>query len=375
MQWNERVNAAIEELGLGPLEERLQGCGAYLVGGVARSLVSGREPDRDVDIAVETDLDPLLEGLELVDGTRRHERFGTATVPLPGGRHADLARTRTETYEAPGALPAVRPASIHDDLARRDFTVNAIAIALDPPHDILDPFSGAADLEAGTLRALHADSFLDDPTRAIRGARYCARLGLEPDEPTLALLERADLGSVSADRRRAELGRLAGEDLAPAGFALLRSWGVIDVPTEDLELIGAIDLAADTDDGLWSPEARAAAILLTAEGDHAVIRARELAAAGSVRPSEGVRLAAGGSEPILLVARAAGADWVEPYMRRWRHVRLEIGGEDMIAAGHRPGPAIGAGLDGALAMKLDGELEGGRDEELAAALRIAGEPI
>ena len=133
------------------------GLGAYLVGGAARSLVSGRDPRprrRHRGRSRPRSAPRRARGRRAEP--RRHERFGTATVPLPGGRHADLARTRTETYASPGALPTVEPAPIEDDLARRDFTVNAIAIAIDPPHCVVDPFSGAADLEAGTLRALHA---------------------------------------------------------------------------------------------------------------------------------------------------------------------------------------------------------------------------
>ena len=221
--------------GTGPGAARRNACGArgaYLVGGAARSLVSGRAPDRDVDIAVEADLDPLLEGLEIDEGTRRHERFGTATVPLPGrpprrsgeDPHRDLRGARA---------PCRRSGRPRSTRISRGATsrVNAIAIALDPPHDVLDPFSGAADLEAGMLRALHADSFLDDPTRAIRGARYCARLGLEPGRGRRsALLTRADLGSVSADRRRAELGRLAEEAEAPGWIRpALGSWGALEV--------------------------------------------------------------------------------------------------------------------------------------------------
>ncbi len=371
---SDRFNRAIEELGLGPLERRLRGAGAYLVGGAARSLVSGEVPDGDIDIAVESDLEPLLADLDADGAMRRHERFGTATVPLGGGRHADLARTRTETYEAPGSLPVVAPATIDEDLARRDYTVNAIAIALDPPHALLDPFAGAADLDSRTLRALHPDSFRDDPTRAIRAARYCARLGLEPDARTLGLLTETDLGTVSVDRREAELRRLAGEAEAPTGFQLLASWGVVDIGPDELTLIAAVDTSAAESTAQWTAELRAGAIQIAAAGGEDLERARALATADPKRPSEAVELAAGAGEPMLLVARAAGADWVDSYVRDWRHVRLEISGEDLIAAGHRPGPAIGAGLDGALALKLDGEL-GGRDEELAAALRIAGEPI
>jgi tRNA nucleotidyltransferase (CCA-adding enzyme) len=375
MARSERMKLAIAELGLEPLEQRLHGAGAYLVGGAARALASGGVPGGDVDIAVETDLESVLTGIEPDRGTRRHDRFETATVALEGGRHADLARTRTESYPAPGALPVVEPASIGQDLARRDFTVNAIAIALDAPHDVLDPFSGVADLGSRTLRVLHPDSFRDDPTRAIRAARYCARLGLEPDAQTLGLLTNADLGTVSDDRRRAELARLASETAAPDGFRLLARWGVSDIAPRALDLIAAVDSAVSGVPALWSSDSRRAAILTAAGGGEDLKLAQTLAAAAPDRPSTAVALAAPAPEHVLLVALAAGAGWVEPYMREWRHVRLEIGGDDLIAAGHRPGPAIGAGLKGALALKLDGELPGGREQELAAALRIAAEPI
>ncbi len=186
MTLDKDLGADIERLGLGRVGEVLAGADAWIVGGVARALAAGTEPDQDIDIAVDAELEPLLAELGLP--ATRHDRFGTAVVALDDGRHADIARTRTETYAAPGALPDVAPAPIGDDLARRDFTVNAIAIALTPPHRVLDPFAGAADLAAGRLRVLHPRSFADDPTRAIRGARYAARLGLEPDpaDPAVA---------------------------------------------------------------------------------------------------------------------------------------------------------------------------------------------
>ena len=143
----------------------------------------------DLDVAVDAELDPILERLGLP--ARRHERFGTATVHL-GGRGIDLARTRTERYPEPGALPEVEPAGIEADLSRRDFTVNAMALPLAEPGALLDPFGGAADLRSGTLRVLHDASFADDPTRAIRAARYASRLDLDarPRDPRAAQVHR-----------------------------------------------------------------------------------------------------------------------------------------------------------------------------------------
>jgi tRNA nucleotidyltransferase (CCA-adding enzyme) len=366
------LDDAIARLRLGRVGAVLGGAGGWIVGGVARALVAGTEPDADVDIAVDADLDPLLEQLGLT--ALRHDRFGTAVVPLGDDRHADIARTRSERYRAPGALPEVEPAPIEDDLGRRDFSVNAIAVAIAAPHDVLDPFDGTGDLGSGRLRVLHADSFRDDPTRAIRAARYCSRLGLEPEPETLALLAKADLALVSEDRRDAELRRLAAEPQAATGFALLDAWGVRSLPED-----GASLLAAIAEKGVEAPWSEADGLvdanLIVAGSGPGLARARDLAAARPSRPSQAVRLATGVDPAVLLVAAATGGAWVDRYLREWRDVRLEISGDDLLAAGIPRGPAIGAGLGGALERKLDGELDGGREAELAAALEIARDAV
>ncbi|MFN8114373.1 MAG: hypothetical protein U0R51_14385 [Solirubrobacterales bacterium] len=364
------LTAGVDRLELGRVGEALAGFDAWIVGGVARSLVAGTPPDADIDIAVDAELEPVLERIGLP--VRRHDRFGTAVLDLGDGRHADIARTRIETYPAPGSLPDVEPAPIEDDLARRDFTVNAIAIAVSPPHRLLDPHGGSADLAAGTLRVLHDVSFADDPTRAVRGARYCARLGLEPEPVTRRLLADADLGTVTRDRRDAELRRLATEQEAAAGFRLLAEWGVMPLAPGAGELLDAV--AAVRADPLWSGHAEpgARAMLIAAGVVTGLEEARRLAAARPERPSEGVELAAGTDPAVQLVAIAAGGAWIGRYLHEWSEVRLEIDGDDLIAAGIPRGPAVGAGLGGALRRKLDGELDGGRDAELEAALEIAG---
>ena len=154
----------------------------FAVGGVVRDLLrSPGEGPRisDLDLAVEGDPAPLLDALARATALRptRHDRFGTATLRL-GEVRIDLARTRRERYPRPGALPVVRPATIGEDLARRDFSVNAMALALCGPRRavLLDPFGGRGDLERGLIRVLHERSFRDDPTRVVRACRYAARL-------------------------------------------------------------------------------------------------------------------------------------------------------------------------------------------------------
>ena len=269
---------------------------------------------------------------------REHERFATAKVELDG-HEIDLAAARTETYERPGALPTVAAAaSIEADLGRRDFTINALAIPLAGEPRLIDPYGGRADLSAGLLRVLHPGSFADDPTRALRAARYASRFGFELEPETAALLRAADLDTVSAERRRAELLRLAGEARAPAGFALLAEWGLVELRPGGAELAATVAglLAGE----LWRGQAdRAEAVLAAACGPTG--REVELAAATPARPSQAVALARGATAIELLLARALGAEWVDRYVAEWRFVELEINGDDLIAAGLDRGPALG----------------------------------
>ena len=166
----------------------------YLVGGAVRDLLLGR-PRADVDLVVEGDAGALAE--RLGGAEKEHERFGTVKVEID--RHeVDLASARTETYPEPGALPVVAPAeSVEADLARRDFTINAMAIPLDGEARLIDPRGGREDLEI-VPRVLHGRSFEDDPTRAIRAARYASRYGFTLEPETDRLLRSADLVTVSA---------------------------------------------------------------------------------------------------------------------------------------------------------------------------------
>ncbi len=161
-----------------------------------------------------------------------HERFGTAVVRWEGGQ-IDLAERRAESYPAPGALPEVRPGSEHEDLARRDFTVNALAVALAGPErgELSQAGDALEDLRAGVLRVLHDRSFIDDPTRLLRLARYGARLGFEPETHTALLARRAldegALATISRARIGAELRLALSEPQAAAVLAAMGEQGVL----------------------------------------------------------------------------------------------------------------------------------------------------
>jgi tRNA nucleotidyltransferase (CCA-adding enzyme) len=336
----------------------------YLVGGAVRDLLLGRDR-ADIDLVVVGDAAALAArlGADPIE----HERFATAKVVLDG-HEIDIATARGESYPRPGALPEVEPADdIEGDLRRRDFTINAMALPLWGDLEPIDPYGGREDLAAGLLRVLHERSFEDDPTRALRAARYAARFGFELEPRTAELIGAADLDTVSADRRRAELLRLAAEPEAPRGFELLGEWGLVELRE------GGVALAARVAELLASSPWQG-----TAPRDRALLSAalgppggeRELAAADPERPSLAVELA-GRRDPVeLLLARALGAEWLDRYLLEWRPVTLEIDGDDLRAAGVPQGTAIGRGLKEALIRKLDGEVSG-REQELEVALAAA----
>jgi tRNA nucleotidyltransferase (CCA-adding enzyme) len=345
----------------------LRGAGGdpvYLVGGAVRDLLLGRGR-ADIDLVVQGDAAAFAARLGAEADF--HQRFGTAKVRLDG-HELDVAGARSETYAQPGALPTVRiGARLEDDLARRDFTINAMAIPLHGDPELIDPFGGEADLATKQLRVLHPRSFVDDPTRAIRAARYASRFDFELEPETADLLRRANLNTVSSDRRDAELRRLAGEATAPRGFELLAEWSLAQLRAGGVELAARVSALLATEP--WSEVAPQDRALLRAvlgpAGDE-----ESLVAAKPARPSEGVELAAARDPVELVLARALGAEWLDRYLLEWRDVALEIDGEDLMQAGVPQGPAVGRGLQSALRRKLDGEVSG-REQELAAALEAA----
>jgi tRNA nucleotidyltransferase (CCA-adding enzyme) len=336
----------------------------YLVGGAVRDLLLGRGR-ADIDLVVEGDAAALAArlGAEVVS----HERFATAKVELDG-HEVDIASARAESYPHPGALPVVVPAAtLEADLDRRDFTINAMAMPLNAELVLIDPHDGRADLAAGLLRVLHPLSFVDDPTRALRAARYTARFGFELESQTAKLLRTADLGTVSADRREAELLRLAVEAEAPRAFALLAEWGLVEPREGGLDLVAATARLLESQpwSGLVSRDRALVTAAIGPIGGEAA-----LAQASPRRPSEAVALASGRGSVELVLARALGAEWLDRYLSEWRDVALEIDGEDLIAAGIPQSPAVGRGLEEARRRKLDGEIAG-RDQELDVALEAA----
>jgi len=337
---------------------------AYLVGGVVRDLLLGREVI-DLDVAIEGSPEALAElpGFHL----EREGLFLTARLDQ-GDTKIDVAQARTESYPAPGALPEVRPASIAEDLARRDFSINAMALALSGDRELLDPRRGGEDLRAGLLRVLHERSFADDPTRALRAARYAARFGFDLEPETGRLLRESDLSTVSEDRIDNELRRISAEEDPAAALRLILEWGVMPSldPRAPDRVAEVARLAAAPPWSEWVNRELAVRLAIV----RPLPQIRELAAATPERPSEAFAQAATWDPAQLLVARALGAEWLDRYAEELRHVTLEIGGGDLLREGIPEGPAVGRGLEAALSGKLDGEISGW-DAELRIALAAA----
>jgi tRNA nucleotidyltransferase (CCA-adding enzyme) len=342
-----------------------------VVGGFVRDVWLGREP-RELDLVVEGDAPALA--LSLGGDTVVHEPFGTASATGAGWR-IDLAMARREHYPAPGALPQVEPATLEEDLARRDFSVNAIAVTLGGG-EVLAASGALDDLARRQLRVLHERSFIDDPTRLLRLARYAQRLSFAVEPWTAGLAQQASLRTLSGGRLGGEL-RLALQEPDPVGvLARLRDKLPIVIDRRLVER--ALALAPPQSDramlilGALTREERWLADLELSAREHAVALACQRAAAPADTRTPSALARAWRGVPIEAVAVAGARTDPEP-ARRWieqlRHVTLEIGGDDLIAAGLSEGPQIGARLERTLTAKLDGQLTGGRDAELAYALR------
>lgn len=378
---------------------------AWLVGGAVRDLMLGARTV-DLDVAIEGDAREVarVAASRLGGEAVEHDRFGTATIKAEG-LYVDLASTRRESYAQPGALPEVEPAPLDEDLARRDFTVNAMAATLDAQQlgEVRDPHGGRADLDAGVIRVLHPGSFVDDPTRLLRAVRYEARLGFRMDEDTERLARdaiAADAPStVSGARIRDELLDLLGEPPVANAVARMRDLGLDralspllgDARPED---VAAAADAAERIGGQRRFAALAAMVAPDPEGlaswiDDLNLRAEDrdavmhgarkgpqlVSALATELPDSALHALLHCELPeTLAVAVALGAREapIERYIERLSGAGLEITGDDLRDAGIPEGPAIGRALRETLQRKLDGEVAG-RDAELELAIGIARE--
>ena len=390
------------------------GQSVFLVGGAVRDLLL-RRPIRDIDVAVQGDARALAARLPGV--ARTHPAFGTATVEPRSGVRIDLSTTRTEFYRRPGSLPEVQRASLAEDLARRDFTINALAVPFDQEgaNGLVDPFGGLADLRARRVRVLHAQSFLDDPTRLFRAVHLAAVLNfrIERENSRLMRAGAAGIELLSAARLRREVERTLGSAHADRAVRLLAEYALPGriaagwlLPRDAARQVARLRGVRAWFDRRCPGEAVASwtVVLILLLRDSPGPRVREALtrlaldratreavldgvaalcdlprALAQVRePSRIHALCAGhATEGLLALLAATATGPAAPRVRRYltvlRNVRADVDGRDLLRGGVPPGPAVARGLRAALAAKLDGRAPG-RAAQLREALAAARRP-
>ena len=357
-------------------------------------------PANDLDFVLIGDAPTLASDLaeELGGQVTVHPRFGTATVEIEGDR-IDIVTARKEVYSFPGSLPEVSASSLEDDLARRDFSINAMALPLsgDSP-EVIDPHGGLEGLAYRRVATLHPGSFTDDPSRMLRAVRYEQRLGLQISDTTLSEMQSALAGrhadAVSGDRWRQEFQKIFEE---PQAFKMLiRAIGLGVLAAIHPALSDSRPLAILAGEGGLAPSDLLAALampLSAADGegvnsrlnlptDWARVVRDTIVLQGilpeitgpSVSPSkvcsalekldaDAIAAAARLSLDIQLASR------LRRYLDVWRLVSPVLTGDDLLAMGVPPGSNVGEVLRELNSAKLDG-LVGGEDEERALVNQI-----
>lgn len=384
------------------------GYSTYLVGGFVRDLLIG-QANLDLDIVVEGDAIHLAQRLADQYGGRvhTHTRFGTAIwmMDSPDRAHLDLATARTEFYEYPSALPEVERSSIKLDLHRRDFTINALALALDPERygALLDPYGGEHDLNRGLIRVLHNLSFVEDPTRILRAVRFEQRFGFTIEARTAQLIDDARnlLDKVSGQRLRHELELIFNENEPERALVRLQALGVLEkiqsnlradawltekfqklrashTPTPILYL-GILTYRLRTSD------ARALAKRLRLTNGETEILMQVVALrllerqlnSPNLPPSRVVELLERLDDAALAVFAIAtdsaqAQRYVDRYRAEWRAVEPGLNGNDLKALGLAPGPQYKEILRALRAQRLDGALTSRADQERFVRAWLAG---
>ena len=370
----------------------------YLVGGVVRDLFLGRA-NFDFDLVVEGDAISLARKLARDSQAKLkvHSRFGTAKLDYPGFS-LDLATARSETYSKPGALPTVKPSSLKDDLIRRDFSINAMALHLNPQYfgELIDLYYGKDDLEHRLIRILHPNSFIDDATRILRAIRYEQRLGFKLEAETEKLLRRdvAMLDSISGDRIRHELELILKEDEPERALRRAEELGVLNQLHPSLKgnsrltktfaqarQIGKrtslpmlylclliYNLSEKANEQLISllnfPKSSSQAMRQMLQ-----LKARiHKLANPRLKPSEIYQLLRGYSAPAVQTNALASesplaCQHLNLYLRKLRYVKPLLNGEDLKRMGIHAGPKIGEILNALQKAKLNGKARTRKDEE------------
>jgi tRNA nucleotidyltransferase (CCA-adding enzyme) len=376
----------------------------YLVGGVVRDMLLGVPSPRsrlrfDLDLVVEGDAVKLAQQVAKASQIKLliHRRFGTAKLKYENFT-LDLATARKETYARPGALPAVTVGTFKDDLIRRDFSINAMAISLavDDYGELIDPYQGRHDLEHRLIRILHPGSFSDDATRILRAARYEQRLGFELEAQTTQLLKRdiSMLNTISGDRIRHELEHIFQEDRPELVIKRLDDLGVLHRISPSLKSDDSLSERFDKARRLKKPaqlptlyfcllvyslsekgikqflsRLNIPAKLSRAMRDTARLKTSlPLLDKPSLKPSE-IYYLLREYEPLAIQANAIASGsliaqrHLQLFLTKLRYVRTSLDGEELKRLGISAGPEMGKVLQILHKAKLDGEVSTRAEEE------------
>ena len=376
-----------------------QGQGLYLVGGVVRDLLLG-QTNFDLDLVVEGNAIELAQYLVEINHGKitTHPRFNTAKLQWASWS-VDLATARSETYTKPGALPTVTPGSINTDLFRRDFTINAMAIELNPNHygELIDRYRGRDDLEHKLIRVLHEKSFTDDATRIWRGLRYEQRLGFQLEATTLKLLKRdiPMLDTISGDRIRYELECILKEKHPEKVLRRAEELGVLPKlsPTlkgngwlaEKLKQARQMSFPNPPPVGLYlaimvypltSEEAESLISFLKLPktlaqtlGDTISLKAKLPSLADPELNPSGIYRLLHGYSPQAVTANSLACDspmarqHIQLFLDKLRYAKSALTGNDLKRMGIPPGPQIKQILQRLHEARLDGKVNSEQDEE------------
>ena len=372
----------------------------YLVGGVVRDILLDRI-NLDLDLVLESDAITFARKLGSLNRAvvKTHPRFGTAKLQWHD-HNIDIAMARAESYASPGALPRVRPGTIKDDLARRDFTINAMSIELNPRHfgELLDPHGGKSDLGAGLIRVLHDRSFIDDATRIWRALRYEQRLDFLIEPATGKLLKRDinKLATISGTRLRYELELLLAEELPEKALKRADELGALralhpalkadnwlsetfalageryspDPPPPVLYLALLTYRLTEEDVEQFSSYLKFPGLTARVLRDTQAIKGvlGELAIPG-MAPSRIYERLHGRSTISLMAAMlatesTAAKENIELYLDVLKNIRPLLTGEDIIRLGVPEGPRVKEALLMLYEAKLDGKTSTRKDEEV-----------
>lgn len=378
----------------------------YLVGGAVRDLLLSY-PNYDLDLAVEGDAVKVARQVAEITQARllAHHRFGTAKLKYENFT-VDLATARKETYVRPGALPLVTPGTIQDDLFRRDFSINAMAISLagNDYGELIDPYHGKSDLKHRLIRVLHPASFRDDPTRILRGVRYEQRLGFEFEAQTAQLLRRdiPMLDTISGDRIRHELELIFKEKQPELAIRRLDELGVLARISPSLKGDGWIaekfDKARRLNTSSQLPSLYFCLLIYSlGEGNIEQFLSRlnisaklsramrdtlrlktnlPLLDKPSLKPSE-IYYLLREYEPLAVQANAIATEsptvhrHLQLFLTKLRYVKTFVDGEQLKSLGVSAGPEMGKILQALHKARLDGEVRTRDDEKkLASSLSL-----